>query len=274
VAAEGADVTDPPAHTIRFEKVSRRFTTPARGDVWALREISFSCCEGELTCVLGPSGCGKTTVLRLAAGLDRPTSGRVLLDGRTVAGPPEGLGMVSQEGSLLPWRRVLGNVALGLEIRGVARRRRRERVREVLRRVHLPPSIERSYPHELSGGMRQRVALARALCPNPRILLMDEPFASVDEPTRHRLQAELLDLWLADRQTVLFVTHSIEEAAFLADRIIVMTFGRTVESIPVKIDRPRNRLSEPFVQTLLRIRRALAEQVDRAEPWAHDEERR
>jgi len=262
-----------PTDTIRFENAGRRFTTPARGGIWALREITFACRAGELTCVLGPSGCGKTTLLRLAAGLDRPTSGRVLVDGRAVVGPPQGVGMVSQEGSLLPWRRVLGNVALGLEICGVARSRRKARVREVLRRVHLPAGIERSYPHELSGGMRQRVALARALCPNPRILLMDEPFGSVDEPTRHRLQAELLDLWLADRQTILFVTHSIEEAAFLADRIIVMTFGRTVETIPVELDRPRDRLSDAFVQILLGVRRALARQADSAETGAHDEQR-
>jgi len=169
------------------------------------------------------------------------------------------VGMVSQEGAVLPWRRVLDNVCLGLEIRGVARSRRRARARQALRRVHLPAGIERSYPHELSGGMRQRVALATALCPNPGILLMDEPFASVDEPTRHRLQDDLLGLWSAGRQSVLFVTHSVEEAAFLADRIIIMTIGRTVASIPVHLDRPRGRFSDAFVGLLLHVRRALAD---------------
>lgn len=244
---------------IRFESISRRFTTPARGDVWALRDVSFAVARASLTCVLGPSGCGKTTLLRLAAGLEAPTGGRVLVADRPVAGPPEGVGLVSQEGNLLPWRRVLRNVALGLEIRRERRRARRRRALEAVRRVGLPAEVSRSLPHELSAGMRQRVALARALCPNPRILLMDEPFSRLDEPTRHRLQAELLDLWLADRQTVLFVTHSIEEAAFLADRIVVMTFGRVCRTFDVDLPRPRDRLSDAFVDVLLKVRRALAE---------------
>lgn len=249
---------------IRFENVSKRFTTPARGDVWALRGIDLTCPPGELTCVVGPSGCGKTTLLRVAAGLETPTAGRVTMDGRTVAGPPADIGLVSQEGDLLPWRRVWRNVALGLEIRGLKRRLRRRRALETIRRVRLPDEVARSFPHELSGGMRQRVALARALCPTPRVLLMDEPFSRLDEPTRHRLQAELLELWLADRQTVLFVTHSIEEAVFLADRIVVMTFGRTVRTIDVALPRPRDRLCKPFVEVLLAVRRALTQRE--AEP--------
>ena len=253
-----------PSNIIQFEGVSKCFTTPARGDVWALRELDLSCVAGELTCVLGPSGCGKTTLLRLVAGLDSPTSGHVLVDGRPVAGAPEGIGMVTQEGTLLPWRRVRGNVALGLEIRGVRRAGRRRRVRAVLERVHLPPDVERSYPHELSGGMRQRVALARALCPSPRILLMDEPFASVDEPTRHHLQDDLLRVWVADRQSILFVTHSIEEAVYLADRAVVMTFARAVADIAIDLPRPRDRLSDMFIRTLLAVRETFTQHVSRS----------
>ncbi len=257
------------AEIVRFERVGKRFTTPARGDVWALEELDLACRAGELTCVLGPSGCGKTTLLRLAAGLDTPTNGRVLVRGRRVDRPPEGVGMVSQEGSLLPWRRVIGNAALGLEVAGVGRAERKARARAVLERVHLPREVERSYPHELSGGMRQRVALARALCPNPRILLMDEPFASVDEPTRHHLQKELLELWAADRQTILFVTHSIEEAVYLADRVVVMTFARAVADLPIEVPRPRDRLSDEFVGTLVEVRRAFTKHVGNQSGKAH-----
>ncbi len=241
---------------IRFDGVSKCFVTPARPQVWALRDFDLVCHAGQLTCVVGPSGCGKTTLLRLAAGLDMPTGGRVLVEGRHVDGPPEGIGLVSQEGTLLPWRRALANVALGLEIRGVGRAERRKRARAVLTRVHLSREVEHSFPHELSGGMRQRLALARALCPNPSMLLMDEPFASVDEPTRHHLQGELLQVWAADRQTILFVTHSIEEAVYLADRVVVMTFGHTVADIAVDLPRPRDRLSDGFVGMLLAVRRA------------------
>ncbi|MBN1420164.1 MAG: ABC transporter ATP-binding protein [Planctomycetes bacterium] len=253
---------------IRFDKVGMCFRTPARGDVWALRHLSLSCPAGRITCVVGPSGGGKTTLLRLAAGLAFPTAGAVYVRGRPVSGPPEGVGMVSQEDTLLPWRRVLANISLGLEIRGVGPAERRVRSREVLRRVHLPPSVAGSYPHELSGGMRQRVALARALCPRPPILLMDEPFASLDEPTRHELQQELLDLWAADAQTVLFVTHSIDEALFLADHLVIMNGGRVTSEIRPQLPRPRDRLSPPFVDVLLRVRRALTPALDGPETRA------
>jgi ABC-type nitrate/sulfonate/bicarbonate transport system ATPase subunit len=257
VASEGA-VTVSDREILRFEKVSRVFRTPARGELRALDALELACPRGALTCVVGPSGCGKTTLLRLAAGLDHPTGGRVLFEGRPVRNSPEGVGLVSQEGTLLPWRRVLENVWLGLEVRGVGRRERMRRARRALARVGLPGQVARSYPHELSGGMRQRAALAGVLCSEPRVLLMDEPFASVDEPTRERLQADLAGLWAADRRTILFVTHSVEEAVFLADRVVVMTFGRIVADMPVDLPRPRDRLSQAFVQALLGVRRALA----------------
>lgn len=250
------------AETIRFEGVGKCYRTPGRGEVWALRDMDLECPAGELTCVLGPSGCGKTTLLRLAAGLAPPTAGTVWMDGMPVAGPAPGIGLVSQEGALLPWRRVFGNVALGLEIGGIGRAERHRRVRDCLERVHLPQGVERSFPHELSGGMRQRVALARALCPEPRVLLMDEPFGSVDEPTRHRLQDDLVGVWAEEGLTVLFVTHSLEEAVYLADRVVVMTFSRTVADIRVELPRPRDRLADAFVETLISVREVLARHVE------------
>jgi len=246
---------------IRFEHVGKRFTTPARGEVWALRDVSLSCVDGELTCVLGPSGCGKTTLLRLAAGLESPTEGRVLVNGRVVDDPPGDIGVVSQEGSLLPWRRVLGNVVLGLELRGAARGRRKRQARAMLERVRLPASVARSWPHELSGGMRQRVALARALCVDPKLLLMDEPFGALDERTRHHLQDDLLGLWAHESRTIIFVTHNIDEAIFLADRVLVM--GEQPSGIVgekrIDLPRPRERLAPEFAEYHLVLRRMLEE---------------
>jgi NitT/TauT family transport system ATP-binding protein len=257
-----------PGSAIRFVGVGKRYSTPARPEVWALADFDLDAPAQAITCVVGPSGCGKTTLLRLAAGLETPSQGRVLVEGRPVSGPPDGIGMVSQEGGLLPWRTALGNVTLGLELRGVGRTERRHRAQAVLRRLHLPPDVERSCPHELSGGMRQRLALARALCSGPRILLMDEPFAAVDEPTRHHLQNELLAVWAADRQTILFVTHSIEEAVYLADRVVVMTFGRAVAVIPLGLARPRDRLADGFVNTLVTVRRTLTEHLGMSAPMS------
>ena len=246
-------------HAIRFEAVSKCFRTPGRGEVWALRDVELACEAGKLTCVLGPSGCGKTTLLRLAAGLETPTAGRVIVQCDCPSGQP---GLVSQEGDLLPWRRVLANVALGPEIRRVPRPQRLARARAVLRRVGLGPEVERSFAHELSGGMRQRVALARALCGEPRILLIDEPFASLDEPMRHRLQEELLALWTDDPRTIVFVTHSIDEAVFLADRIVLLADGRKVREVPVDLPHPRDRVADDFARTALSVRKHLSGSVD------------
>ncbi len=250
---------------IEFRRVSRRFRTDARGDVWALRDFDLECREEQWCCLLGPSGCGKTTLLRLAAGLDRPTAGEVFLSGGRVHGPSKGIALLSQECGLLPWRTVLDNVALGLEIRGICRGERVRRALAAIRRVRLPEETARSRVHELSGGMRQRVALAGAVCADPRIVLLDEPFARVDEPTRHRLQDELLDLWLADRKTILLVTHSVEEAVFLADRIVVMDFGGIVAEVDVALPRPRERFGEEFFEVMRRVRGMLPRALQRNE---------
>lgn len=246
---------------IRFVSVGKCFRTETRGEVWAVRDLNLDCAEGELTCLLGPSGCGKTTLLRLAAGLDRPTNGMVHLNGGKVSGPQKNIGFVSQEGDLLPWRTVLDNVALGLEIRGAPKRERHRQALAALQRVKLSGEVSGSYAHELSGGMRQRVALARALCINPSLLLMDEPFARLDELSRQQLQGELLGLWLTDPRTILFVTHSLEEAVFLADRIIVMTTGSAVADLRVALPRPRDRFSSSFLDIMRLIRGILSEQA-------------
>ncbi|MFP4354152.1 MAG: ABC transporter ATP-binding protein [Phycisphaerae bacterium] len=242
---------------IRYQMVGRVFHDPQRGQVHALQEIDLTCQAGQLTCVLGPSGCGKTTLLRLAAGLDRPTTGRVQLAGADVDGPTGVAALVSQEGDLLPWRTVLANAELGLEIRGIGRADRRRRALRALRRVGLDAAVAKAPVHTLSGGMRRRVALARALAADAEILLMDEPFAGLDEPTRHRLQAELSQLWQDDRRTVLFVTHNIEEAVFLADRIVLISAGRCIDEYIPDLPRPRDRLSRALLDCLFDLRRRL-----------------
>lgn len=249
-------MTPPGKAALRFEGVSHTYRTPAR-TVEALRDVNLHCPPGGVTCVVGPSGCGKTTLLRLAAGLENPTAGSVRLGEQAIAAPRPEVGMISQEGTLLPWRKVLANVTLGLEIRGTARRVRIRRAMEALRTLGLSRSVAGSYPHELSGGMRQRVALAQMLCTAPEVLLMDEPFAALDEPTRYRLQEQLLELWKTTHRTILFVTHSLEEAVYLADRLVVLTDGRVHAVEDLCLPRPRDRFGEELVGVLRRLRERL-----------------
>lgn len=209
-----------------------------------LRDINLSIRENEFVCFVGPSGCGKTTLLRIIAGLEDPTTGTVTLSGEPIMGPGPERGMVFQEYSLFPWRTVLDNVAFGLELKGVPSEERRSRAREYLRMVGLE-RFEARYPHELSGGMKQRVAIARALVNDPRALLMDEPFGALDAQTRNVMQSELLRIWEERRKTVVFVTHSVDEAIYLADRIVIMSArpGRIKDVIEVDLPRPRKRTS-------------------------------
>ena len=220
-------------------------------------KISFPIRRGDLTTFLGPSGCGKTTLLKIIAGLITPSDGRVLIDGHEITGPGPDRALVFQNFALLPWENALSNAAFGLELRGVPKAERLKAAREALAVVRLT-GFERAYPHELSGGMQQRVGLARALATNPQILLMDEPFASVDELTRRTFQEDLEKLLLAEKKTtVLFVTHSIDEAVYLSDRIIVFTSrpAKVGEIIDVPFPHPRApmRLSPEFLQIVDRL---------------------
>ncbi|MEV6677572.1 ABC transporter ATP-binding protein [Streptomyces erythrochromogenes] len=220
---------------IVFEGVRKAF-----GDFTALDGIDLEIRSGEFLVVVGPSGCGKSTLLDLLGGLSTPTSGRILLDGKPVTGPGLDRGIVFQQYALLPWRTALGNVEFGLEATGVPRRERRPRAQEFLDLVGLT-GFEDRHPHQLSGGMRQRVAIARSLAYDPDVLLMDEPFAALDAQTRESLQDELRRIWQRTGKTVVFITHGIEEAVYLGQKVAVMTSrpGRIKEIVPVSFgERP------------------------------------
>ncbi|MGW1895145.1 ABC transporter ATP-binding protein [Streptomyces sp. NPDC002004] len=203
----------------------------------ALDGIDLDIAAGEFVVLVGPSGCGKSTLLDLLGGLTQPTAGRILVDGKAVTGPGLDRGIVFQQYALLPWRTAQGNVEFGLEATGVPRRQRAARAREFLELVGLG-GFESRHPHELSGGMRQRVAIARSLAYDPDVLLMDEPFAALDAQTRESLQEELLRIWQRTGKTVVFITHSIDEAVYLGQRIAVMTSrpGRIKQIVPVALD--------------------------------------
>jgi NitT/TauT family transport system ATP-binding protein len=205
-----------------------------------LDAISFTVPQNQFVCLLGASGCGKTTLLRIVAGLTMAEGGTIKVEGKTVQGPGQDRSLVFQNYGLLPWRTVMGNVEFGLEMRGVPKAKRRAVSQMHIDRVGLK-GYEKHYPHEISGGMQQRTALARAFSKDPKILLMDEPFAAVDAQTREMLQDELLKIWNENKTTVLFVTHSIEEAIYLGDRVLVMGArpGRIKADIETGLPRPR-----------------------------------
>ena len=210
----------------------------------ALKEINLDIEENEFICFVGPSGCGKTTLLRIIAGLEEPSSGGVYLNSEQIKGPGPERGMVFQEYSLFPWRTVMDNVAFGPELMGMPKQERYDRAKQYIKMVGLE-RFESRYPHELSGGMKQRVAIARALVNNPRALLMDEPFGALDAQTRNIMQSELLKIWEEEKKTVVFVTHSVDEAIYLADRVVIMSArpGKIKDVIEVDLARPRNRTS-------------------------------
>lgn len=229
---------------LRIENVSKTFyRTSGKETVGlnVLRHVNLSIPEGSFVSIIGPSGCGKSTLLRIVDGLIKPDSGRIMVGDRQVQGPGPDRAVVFQYFGLYPWRNVLQNVEFGLELRGVPKQQRSARARDSIERVGLK-GFEAHYPHELSGGMRQRVGLARALTSDPEIILLDEPFSAVDEQTRELLQHELLTLWRETRKTILFVTHSIDEAVYMSDTIIVMGTrpGRIVKVIDVDLPRPRD----------------------------------
>jgi NitT/TauT family transport system ATP-binding protein len=229
----------PRRSAIEARSLGKRYRSARGTDLVAIENVSFQVEEGEFVAVVGPSGCGKSTLLRIVAGLIPPTSGEVARVGRSVSRPDREIGIVFQSPVLLPWRTIRENVVLPLEFRGESRATA-EKALALLALVGLDAFADR-YPHELSGGMQQRAALARALVTDPSILLMDEPFGALDAMTREHMNLELLRLWTARRKTVLFITHSIAEAVFLSDRVLVMTSrpGTLAETITIDMPRPR-----------------------------------
>lgn len=233
---------------IQIKNLDKDYITKERR-VPALRNINLDIEDGEFVCLVGLSGCGKTTLLNIVAGFLEPTKGEVLLDGKPIGGKGYNRGVVFQEFALFPWRTALRNVEFGLEMRNVPPKESRETAREFLRMVRLE-KFENFFPHNLSGGMKQRVAVARALAYNPEILLMDEPFGSLDAETREELQAMTVDIWKKTKKTVLYVTHNMSEAVYLADRIVVLTRhpGTIKKEIRVDLPRLRDPLSMEFIK--------------------------
>jgi NitT/TauT family transport system ATP-binding protein len=221
------------------------FDPYAGAHVTAVHDVSLEVQQGEFVSIVGPSGCGKTTILNMIAGFIPASGGEILLDGRAVDGPGPERGVVFQSFALFPWKTVLDNVAFGPKIRGLPKAECEKIAREYLALAGLAHAAER-YPNELSGGMQQRVGVARALANNPDVLLMDEPFASVDAQTRMTLQEELTRIWQERRPTIIFITHDVGEAVFLANRVVVLSKGRILEEIAVPLPRPRawDRLTE------------------------------
>jgi NitT/TauT family transport system ATP-binding protein len=249
---------------VEIQGLSKRYEVED-GEIVALTGISATISEGEFVCLLGPSGCGKSTLLKIVAGLIEPSGGVIRLHGRPVTGPGPDRAVVFQDYALFPWMTVTDNVEFGLAARRVDPARRREVSRELVRVVGLS-EFAGKYPHHLSGGMKQRVSIARALAVDPVLLLMDEPFGALDAQTRYVMQQELLRIWRAYRKTVLFVTHSIEEALYLGDRVLVMTArpGRIKAEIPVPHPRPRDIAGEDFTRLRRQTLELLSEEIARA----------
>ena len=250
---------------IQARDISLTFKPKNRDPVTALKELTLDVAKGEFVSLVGPSGCGKSTFLNVLLGLLKPDAGEIRLNGKQITGPGQERAMVFQEFGLLPWRTVLANVELGLELKGVQASVRRERAMELIKMAGLA-GFASHYPHELSGGMKQRVGLARALVTDPEVLLMDEPFAALDAQTRDLMQLELLQIWDRTKKTVVFVTHSIEEAAYLSDRVIVISArpGRAKDVMKIALPRPRDyemRLSAEFNDIKARIWASLKEEL-------------
>jgi NitT/TauT family transport system ATP-binding protein len=255
---------------IKVAGVNKVFQTGER-EVVALKDIELSIPAGQFVCLLGPSGCGKSTLLNAIAGFSLPSSGTISADGRTVTGPGPDRGMVFQEYALFPWMTVEQNIAFGLEIKGMDKAAIQRRVRELLDKLGLADFRNR-FPKDLSGGMRQRVAIARVLALDSPIMLMDEPFGALDALTRRNLQDELLRIWAELKKTIIFVTHSIEEAIYLADRIVVMTYRPGTIKRDLMVTLPR--LRDPSAAEFNALKRELGQLVMEEQQRHHNDEMR
>ncbi|HYF48657.1 MAG TPA: ABC transporter ATP-binding protein [Planctomycetota bacterium] len=261
---------------VSIKGVSKEYST---GDgagarrFFAVKDVSLSVYEGEFLCLVGPSGCGKSTLLNLIAGFEKPDEGQVLFEGNPVTGAGPDRLVLFQEHGLFPWLNVQQNVEFGLKCKGLSRSERREKAMHYLKMVHLQ-KFRHSYPFQLSGGMKQRTAIARALAVEPRMLLMDEPFSALDPRTRDILHVELQSLWLQTKKTIVFVTHSVEEAVRLADRIVIMASqpGRIRRVVPVSIPHPRDFFDPALVDLRSLILKELEEELDKLVKKEGDED--
>jgi len=264
--ARPASAPEPAAkESIELSGVFRSYKNSRGSFTPALQNIDLEIEQGEFVCIVGPSGCGKSTLLHLIAGLDKPTTGQITVDGGPVKGPGTDRILLFQELGLFPWLNVRQNVEFGLKMAGVSKEERKERARIFLRMVHLS-HFEEHYIHQLSGGMRQRVALARSLALRPKILLMDEPFAALDAQTRDMLHDELERIWKETAPTIVFVTHNVREAVRLGDRVLLMSFrpGRIKAQFQVRLDRPRHVEDSDVAQLSKEILGQLREEIDRS----------
>lgn len=232
---------------IEVKGLNKAFLTERKKEIHALQDINLGIEEQEFVCLLGPSGSGKSTLLRLMEGLIESTTGEIRVMNQTITGPILEAGMVFQEYSLMPWKNIIDNVAFGLELRKMSKTDRYKIANEILIKFGLG-DFTKSFPHELSGGMKQRAAIARAIATSPKILYMDEPFGALDAYTRFQMQKELIEFWLKEKRTIVFVTHSVEEAIFLGTRIILMSPrpGKVVGDYSIELPYPRNRWSKEF----------------------------
>ncbi|MDO3409279.1 ABC transporter ATP-binding protein [Saccharibacillus sp. CPCC 101409] len=240
--------------TIEIRNITKEYESEGEERTYALQDINLTVQDGEFLCILGPSGCGKSTLLEITAGLLPQTGGEILLDDALQSGTSRDIGVVFQDSALLPWRSIRRNIEFGMEVAGVGREERRARARETIEFVGLK-GFEDKFPHQLSGGMRQRAGLARTLVANPRVILMDEPFSAVDHLTRLTLQDEIVRIWQRERKTILFITHDVAEAVYLASRIVLLSPrpGKIRKIFDVPFERPRSRSDAELLSIVERI---------------------
>ncbi|MEQ8153608.1 MAG: ABC transporter ATP-binding protein [Clostridiaceae bacterium] len=249
--------------SLKIESVSKKFISKNK-ETHTLQDIDLSFNKGEFICLLGPSGCGKSTLLNIISGLEKPTEGKVFLNDKEVTDVGVDRAVMFQESALFPWLKVIDNVEFGMKIAGVPRKERREKALKYIKMVHLS-KFQNSYIHELSGGMRQRVALARALTLDSQVLLMDEPFSALDSQTKTILRLELQKIWWETKKTIVFVTHNVEEAVLLGDRVIVMGAnpGKVMKDFRIQLGRPREEGSMDVAKTVGEIMSVLKEEVEK-----------
>lgn len=256
--------------SLRVNGVNKYFLSN-RKEVHTLNRIDLEIKKGEFVCIVGPSGCGKSTLLNIIAGLEKPSEGKVIIDGGEVTEAGNRTTVIFQDSALFPWLNVVDNVEFGMKMAGISKRERRERALKYLKMVHLS-QFQNSYIHELSGGMRQRVAIARALAFDSEILLMDEPFAALDYQTRNILQMELQQIWFETKKTIIFVTHNVEEAVLLADRVLLMTAGpgKIKKEYRIQLARPRQLENKDFTYVASAIMKELREEVEKVAKSEYD----